>query len=753
MTALIDIDEIEDLEAADLFCGAGGFSTGLIRALKKRNRNVHLRAVNHWPIAIDTHRRNHPLVDHYVQDVTLVNPLDIVPGGFLDMLLASPECTYHSTARGGKPIHDQKRMDPWAVVRWLTVLDVRCLIVENVPEYVNWGPLCTMQRGHEGRHHHDKEARPAIGDERCDRPDPKYRGLYFEAWHNAIVALGYDVQWRNLNAADFGGFTTRVRFFMVARKDSRPVVWPEPTHSKAPDPMYGRRKWRAAREVINWKRRRQSIFDRKKPLALNTRYRMAEGFTRYAGPLAPLYIALLELPADDARPGAGRLKPFVMGKQASPSYRDVDEPMMTLTTESAPSLVEPVVELIGGNRSHNVPRPVEEPMATATSAPGGGLYRASAEAFVLGQQSGGAPRSAEDPMMTIASSGALALVEPLILPYYGNSTPRPAAEPLATVTTRDRFSLMQALVIPYGPKAAARDVEDPMPTVMPSDRLALAEADITPFVMGKQARENPTLRGMDEPLMTLTSDSGPSIIEPVAEPFILQGAPHTKETVGVRSAAEPIYTITTNHRLQVVEPAAFIVPHWNEREGQAPRVHNIEDPAPTVTSRGAGSLVEPHVITTDQTGGNGAYVRPISQPLATLTTKANQAVAEPVLLQVNHGIDARSGERVRSVDDPMWTLTTKRNVMLAEPIVEEIRAGRIDKRRLVVIEDVAGKPHLCMLDIRYGMLENDELARAMGFTNDEFTYEFTGTKGDVTKQIGNAVDTHVAEALIGVNIP
>jgi DNA (cytosine-5)-methyltransferase 1 len=162
--------------------------------------------------------------------------------------MASPTCTYHSRARGGKPINDQGRMDPWAIVHWCTELRVRRLLVENVPEFVDWGPL----------------------DLRNGRPIKRRRGEYFRAWTAALQGAGFKLDWRILNAADFGDATTRERFFLMARSDGKRVHWPDPTHSRsgAPDLLgHGGHKWRAAREIIDWSIEGKSIFDRKRPLS------------------------------------------------------------------------------------------------------------------------------------------------------------------------------------------------------------------------------------------------------------------------------------------------------------------------------------------------------------------------------------------------------------------------------------------------------------------------------------------------------
>jgi DNA (cytosine-5)-methyltransferase 1 len=622
---------VEVLLGGDLFCGAGGSTKGALAAIRELRRPVLFTCVNHWQRAIETHSRNHPYARHFVQDISLAEPEQLVPEGWLDFLWASPECRYHSQARGGRPINDQQRMDPWSVIRWLTSLDVRLLLIENVPEFVGWGPL--MRDG---------------------MKDKTKRGLYFEEWVRVLQGLGYEVQWRMLNAADFGDATTRVRFFLQARKDGLPIRWPEPSHAQKPDPMFANRKrWRGAREIIDWSNAGRSLLDdpryRDKPLSEKTRRRIARGLERFGGVLAPLYINLLGLETDATPSGAPHA--FVMGKQSSPAYRDVGTPLLTLTTKAAPALVEPCVEpLVGANRNHNVPRPAGEPIPPATTAPGGGLFilEPTAKPFVIGQHGGATPREASEPLPTITTDGAISLIEPLIIPYYRTGVAHPSDEPLDTVTTKGRFGLVAGLVIPYGPAAEARGAEEP---------LGLAS-----FILSRHS--NDLLRPVEEPVPTATGRGAGYLVEP------------------------------------------FIVPQFSERDGQAPRVHSVDAPLPATTSHGAGRLVE------------------------------------PCLVQVNDSSKAPHG-RVRSCSDPLWTVTTHRNVGLVEAIAEKVEAGELDPRRLVVIDDV-----LYQLDLRFRMLNNRELARAMSFDDGETQYEFVGNVGEVTKQIGNAVPVRTATALV-----
>lgn len=354
---------------ADLFCGTGGTSTGASRAIAAIGGRMELVAVNHWPTAIETHSRNHPQARHTVADVSTADPEALVPEGRLDLLLASPECRYFSCARGGKPVRDQGRMNPWSIHNWITRLATRCVIIENVPEFVNWGPL-----------------------DENGRPDRSQRGQYFQAWFLAFHALGYQAEWRIINAADFGDATTRTRFFLVARRDGVPISWPEPTHARPQaeptDTMLpGRRPWRSTREIIDWTDPGNSILDhpkfRNKPLSPNTRRRIAHGLRRYGGALANRYIPLLDLPdapaaeeADDRLP-----RPFLVnrhGENGTSRCHRIDRPVPTITTRGGGYLCRPtlsempppfVVQYNGTGTAHAV----DSPLSTITTIPKHGL--------------------------------------------------------------------------------------------------------------------------------------------------------------------------------------------------------------------------------------------------------------------------------------------------------------------------------------------------------------------------------------------
>ncbi len=547
---------------ADLLCGAGGSSTGAIRALLAmgfRMEDIVLTCVNHWPVAIDTHSRNHPTARHHVQDIATVRPHILVPEGYLDLLMASPTCTHHSVARGGKPTSDQQRSDPWHIITWLTELRVKRLIIENVWEFIGWGPV----------------------DPLTGKPIASRKGEYFHAWIETLKRLGFEPEWRKLNAADYGDATTRQRFILMARSDGRRVRWPMPTHRPraeiGADLFGGAQPWKPAREIIDWSIKGKSIFNRPKDLAPKTMARIYAGAVKNSWPA-----------------------PFLVILRNHMAARGIDLPLPTIAAGGTHiGLAQPVLVNM---KKGAAPRGDDAPLPTQTSAAG---HIALAEPFVLSQASGGAPRAVEEPIPT-ATTGGNGASHALISPYYGTGSGETcisADEPLPTCTAKGRFGMVVP-VTQSGGGATARDVSQPIPT------------------------------------MTTAKGGEFAIVMPVT---------HDDNGNRARGAAEPLPTVTGANRGEL----AFIVAQFGEREGQAPRVHEIGEPAPTLCATGRVNLVEGSI----------------------------------------------AGE------EPCY-------------------------------------------DILFRMLEPHELAAAMGFNTEEATYEFTGTKTEQIKQIGNAVSVAKMRACV-----
>jgi DNA (cytosine-5)-methyltransferase 1 len=170
----------KEFNVVDMFCGAGGASTGVTLAAQERGYKVNLTAINHWERAIETHATNHPEAKHLCQSVEHIDPTKVVPGQKLDLLWASPECTHHSVARGDRPRSDQSRASAWLVLKWLSDLYVERVIIENVPEFLSWGPL-----------------------DGTGNPVKSQKGKTFRAFIQVLKSLGYSVDFRVLTAADF----------------------------------------------------------------------------------------------------------------------------------------------------------------------------------------------------------------------------------------------------------------------------------------------------------------------------------------------------------------------------------------------------------------------------------------------------------------------------------------------------------------------------------------------------------------------
>lgn len=425
------------LNVVDLFCGGGGTSTGAMNAAARLGMKVQLCAVNHWEIAIETHARNHPGAKHLCKAIDQIRPREAVRGA-VDLLLASPECTHHSIARGGKPINDQSRMSAWEVIRWAAELLPRRIIVENVREFQTWGPI-----GAQGQ------------------PLKSRKGETFAAWCQALRSLGYRLETRELNAANFGGATTRERLFVQAVRGRAPILWPAPSHAQCAGEATlfdsGMKPWKPAREIIDWSLPSQSIFTRPKPLAPATLDRIAAGLRKFGGKAAEPFLVILRhngwansanAPLPTITAGGnhfGLVEPFIVPQFQSARPRTTEEPLSTLTTTSrGVGLVQPFLVPFFGERPGQAPRThsVSTPMPTVTGQGAGALV----QPFILPLNHGRLDfrsHSMERPMPGITTVDAWGMIEPLIVEYYGTGDAESVASPLRTVTTKDRFGLAE----------------------------------------------------------------------------------------------------------------------------------------------------------------------------------------------------------------------------------------------------------------------------------------------------------------------
>ena len=309
------------LHIVDMFCGGGGESVGLIEAAELNGYKIHLTAINHWERAIETHAANYPSAEHLCESIEHLDPIKVVPEQKLDLLWASPECTHHSLARGGRPRSEQSRATAWAILKWASELWIERIIIENVPEFLTWGPL-------------DKDGKVI----------KSRSGSTFKAFVQALRSLGYSIDWRVLCAADYGVPTIRKRLFIQAVKGRKKIIWPQPTHHEDKNNLFGLPQWKSAREIIDWSIPCPSIFTRKKPLVTATLRRIEIGVKKFGGIHTNSFLAVLR--------GTG-------------TARDIGLPLPSITCSGAHhALVTPFVTAISQASTKDRSRNIHKPLST-----------------------------------------------------------------------------------------------------------------------------------------------------------------------------------------------------------------------------------------------------------------------------------------------------------------------------------------------------------------------------------------------------
>lgn len=483
-----------ELNTVDLFCGAGGASTGMELALERLGLVHHGLAINHWRVAVDTMRVNHPLIDTKQMSIEEAVLAELVPCGEVDLLWASPSCTHHSRAKGGKPRSNQLRAQPELVLTWLDQLFVRRIIIENVPEFVQWGPL-------------DKQGRPI----------KRLAGSCFRAWVAAIEARNYIVEWRIVNCADYGDATSRKRFFLKAvRKGCGRIRWPEPTHAKNPETdlfCHTLKKWRGIKECLDMSDLGKSIFWRKNPLAANTLRRIAVGLWKYNG--IDFQMDMLGADKGDesrVRPLTEPLPPQHAGGNRSAVVRPF------------------IVKLNNGANAEDI----EDPL---TSVLAGGQHHALCTPFIVRANRGCFAESVDDPLSSQqASTVHHALCQPLIVDHFRNGEATDGSVPLGAQTTHDRYSVVRPFIVEHRKGGSAKELDTPIGAQTTKDKFSLC----TPLVLGQQS--GAAARPADEPCPTIATAGAVRVAMPV---IVDMSRPSGSDSGHVGSADAPIRTITT----------------------------------------------------------------------------------------------------------------------------------------------------------------------------------------------------------------
>jgi DNA (cytosine-5)-methyltransferase 1 len=432
----------------DSFAGGGGASLGIEMALG-RSPDI---AINHDAEAIAMHARNHPTTKHYCEDVWKVSPREAVAGRKVGLMWLSPDCKHFSKAKGGKPVEKKIRGLAWVAYRWAKEVRPRMIALENVEEFVTWGPL-----GPDGK------------------PCALRKGFTFRRFVAMLSNLGYTVDWRELVAADYGAPTTRKRLFVIARCDGESIAWPEPTHSK--DGRFLPR-WRPAADCIDFTLPCPSIFltkdearkvGVKRPLAENTMRRIARGLRKFV--------------LDNPRPfivGEG-LAPFVTehANASSPRSFAADEPLRTQCAQVKGghfALVAPYAIPRYGEREGQEPRAssLEQPSPTIVPDRNG----AQLVAAFMAKHNGGHEATGqilERPLDTITGTDQKALVTSNLVKLKGTAKDgTPTDTPLPTVQAGgNHYAEVRAFLTRYNGTSVGQSPAEPMSTVDATDRLGV----------------------------------------------------------------------------------------------------------------------------------------------------------------------------------------------------------------------------------------------------------------------------------------
>lgn len=456
----------------DNFAGGGGASTGIEIAT---GRLVAL-AVNHDPAAILMHRTNHPYTEHFQASVWDIDPKAVCRGRPVGLAWFSPDCKHFSKAKGAALVDRKIRGLAWITLRWAATVRPRVIILENVEEFQTWGPV------------------------RKGKPVKRLAGTTFRKFIDQLTELGYTVEYRELIAADYGAPTSRKRFYLVARCDGKPIVWPKPTHSKTG--ADGLPKWRSAAEIIDWSLPCPSVFASKaeimeryglkavRPLAKNTMRRVIRGVDKFT-----------------IRSGRPFIVPTGYGerKGQAPRVHDIDAPVPTVVGTGKENLCRPLLAPVTvTNTSNSVGGTVGAPVHTVTTA--GNQMLVTPFLAECNHSGGGHIAPVTDAHKTITAKHTGGIVAPALIQYHTEQTEHVRASglgtPINTVDASNRYGLTCANLVEYYTGGRPLDVQDPLHTVTSHDREAVVAAHVVKF-KGDNVGTPPS-----EPLQTVTASAG-----------------------------------------------------------------------------------------------------------------------------------------------------------------------------------------------------------------------------------------------------
>lgn len=661
----------------DFFAGGGGASTGLEVGL---DQPIYA-AVNHNPIALSMHEANHPTTIHHTQDVYAVDMVEITGGYPVGWFHASPDCTHHSQAAGGQPRKKEIRDLGWVIPKAAGKLHPDVISMENVKQMLQWGPLIAKRCKVTGRVvtldvikvGNTKSYRVAEPGEYVPRhnqflvPDPKRKGQTWRQFVAHLQRLGYVVEWKILNAADYGAPTKRERLFVIARCDGEPIVWPEPTHAKKPNKK--QKPWKPIADCLDFTDLGKSIFERAKPYADATCRRVAKGLKRF----------VIDNP-----------NPYIVTNTTGHNGGPVTEPVSTITSAGNQLLVNPVLAPylagVGGPKYSAKPTAIDQPFGTQCASNHKAIVTPVLAPFIGRDFSHGVGHPVSDPTATTTAGGGghSTLVTGILAPFIGRDFrtgfAHAVTEPGATTTATaggGHSRLVTARLVPFITECANASTERNLPVNEPAPvicakvkggHLAVVSPLLISVAHGDQGISQDRSCPLHKPLPTILGKGKYALVAPV-----MIHAGHGEGTPGK--------------------------PRWSAGS------NSVEEPVGAITASNGGHSMASAFMVQANGGFNETPGHPVTEPCSTITNSGSQQQLATVELSKDNLegalrvaaflINYYGNGDARDITEPADTLTTK------------------DRLALVTVY-IKGDPFV-IVDIRLRMLKPRELYRAQGF--------------------------------------
>lgn len=681
----------------DLFCGAGGTTSGIHRA-QVRGKIIAkvIACVNHDANAIKSHYLNNPNVKHFTEDIRI---LDISPLIELIMsirakdpqaiicLWASLECTNFSNAKGGMSRDADSRTLAEHLFRYIEGISFDYVFIENVREFEKWGPLKVLEKKHNKKqkikyahcplHFTRNKKKKVISFGPTWIPIKDQMGIYYDAWINKMKSYGYNFERKHMNSADYGAYTSRIRYFAQFSKNDFPIAWPEPTHSKTQ--MAGKKKWKPVKDVLDLQDHGESIF-RKPQLSDKTYERIYHGMIKFI---------------------AGGMQPF----------------------ESF------VMRYYSGDPEHRV-HSIHEPAGTVTT----NNRMALATVKFLVQRNGGNPKSksfsTDRPARTVTKTGGnQSVVSPEFLIKHFSGDPynksQSTDEPAGSITTKDHHAVVNTDFIStyHGNGIGAHSLDGPAPTIPTKDSAGLIQPQF--FV---NYHHSSVVDSISKPAPTLTCKDKLGFCTPK---FIMRD--FTSGTF-LSSLENPVGSIMPHPKMNIISP--FLM-----RDFKTPTHSSTDTPAGSLTTNPKMNLISSEWIMDTQYGNVG---QPLTEPAHTITANRKHFYLM--------NLYAWGGKGTQSIERPSFTLIARMDK--APPYLIEVEGGQIgirvykrDSKHIILIKEFMAM--FGIIDVKMRMLKILELLKIQGFiTADHPVYDLIGTQEEQKKYIGNSCEVNNVKSLI-----